>query len=279
MEIIECKEANCGNPVFSRGVCRKHYEQEKLVTASPCSFSGCQEKSYRGTLCAAHYRQKTKSERPICIVANCTGKQKNLTTGLCDRHQFRQDRHGSLEQPRAADWGARASHPLYQAWYAQKRKGDLCQEWVDDFWAMVYYVGERADGYTLRRINDKRPLGPDNWYWKEAIPSKDKAAYTREWRRANPDKAKNADLKKMYGITLQEYDAKAKAQSCRCAICGNTEDDTDGNGRARLLAVDHDHKTGKIRALLCGTCNRGIGKFKDDPALLRKAAIYLETWK
>ena len=53
-----------------------------------------------------------------------------------------------------------------------------------------------------------------------------------------------------------------------CAICG-------GTNKKYRLAVDHDHATGVLRELLCGTCNQGLGLFKDDPVLLHKAAMYL----
>lgn len=57
-------------------------------------------------------------------------------------------------------------------------------------------------------------------------------------------------------------------QGCRCAICGSPRG-------ARSLHVDHDHTTGKVRALLCGNCNKGIGNFQEDPDLLLAAAMYV----
>ena len=56
-----------------------------------------------------------------------------------------------------------------------------------------------------------------------------------------------------------------KASTSECVICGSEEP----------LVVDHDHKTGKIRGLLCNHCNRGLGHFRDDPDLLEYARIYL----
>lgn len=60
------------------------------------------------------------------------------------------------------------------------------------------------------------------------------------------------------------------AQGGKCAICGGT------NPGGHRLAVDHDHTTGAVRGLLCHACNAGIGKLRDDPALLRVAADYLD---
>lgn len=277
MEYTECSHANCGNPVFSRGICRKHYEKERLETAAPCSISGCEKKAYRGDLCSEHYRAKQKESRPICIVPGCGNHQKTLKSGLCEKHLFRYSRHGSVEQPRNKDWGARETHPLYDSYHWHRRKIDgMCKEWSDDFWVFVEAVGERPDGHTLRRYNNSKPIAPGNWYWKESTPSKDKAKWQRAWRERNPDKVKDADLRKRFGITLEEYRAMSEAQGHKCAICEQPETSVDKNGAELFMAVDHCHKTGKIRALLCAACNKSLGGFKDNPSLLRKAAEYVE---
>lgn len=82
-----------------------------------------------------------------------------------------------------------------------------------------------------------------------------------------------------FGLPKGQYAAMLKAQGGVCALCGEAE-----SGRTRLgtpiaLHVDHDHTTGQIRALLCGNCNRAIGHLKDDPALIRKAALYVEAYR
>lgn len=279
MEYTECSHADCGTPVFSRGLCRKHYEQERLSTAAPCSFSGCGNKSYRGDLCAKHYRETQLASRPTCTVSGCTNPQKHLTLKLCQKHLFRYSRHGSIEQPRNTDWGARETHPLYQVYHWQRRKPNgMCKEWSDDFWLFVDAVSPRPDGHTLRKHDLKQPIGPGNWYWKESTPSKDAAAWQKAWRERNPEKIKNTNLKKTYGITLEEYNRMSVAQNHCCAICGGKETRVDKNGAVRFMPVDHCHKTGKIRALLCTSCNTALGGFKDDPELLRKAAAYIEKY-
>ena len=88
----------------------------------------------------------------------------------------------------------------------------------------------------------------------------------------DPDQAKNISLKSLYGVTLDDYDRMAEQQGHKCAIC-NSEDPR-GNGSR--FAVDHDHKTGRVRGLLCGPCNMGIGKLGDDIALLTAAIEYLK---
>jgi hypothetical protein len=73
-------------------------------------------------------------------------------------------------------------------------------------------------------------------------------------------------LRRRYGITAADADALLAAQGGLCAICR----------AAPAGHVDHDHDTGAVRALLCFNCNGGLGQFKDDPALLRAAADYVE---
>ncbi len=68
-----------------------------------------------------------------------------------------------------------------------------------------------------------------------------------------------------YGISASEYEEMFFAQGEKCAICGRIE--INGN----LLSVDHDHCSGKVRGLLCGKCNTGLGFFRDDIKIVRAA--------
>ena len=86
-----------------------------------------------------------------------------------------------------------------------------------------------------------------------------------------PDKEANSQLKRNYGITLEDYDRLLEDQEGCCNICG-TDEPGGGNGR---FNVDHNHATSKVRGLLCSSCNTGLGKFKDSPTVLLKAAAYL----
>lgn len=83
-------------------------------------------------------------------------------------------------------------------------------------------------------------------------------------------RAHSYQLRRNYGLTHVEYAAMLEAQGGLCSLCGRPP------GKRRL-DVDHDHTTGAVRSLLCSLCNRGLGYFRDDPALLRAAIRYLEA--
>jgi hypothetical protein len=96
--------------------------------------------------------------------------------------------------------------------------------------------------------------------------------------RKNGSKRKHSQLKsklKPFGFTVEDYESESWNQGHVCAICGQPETDTH-TGTLRRLAVDHDHKTGCYRGLLCGKCNKGIGLFRDNVAILKQAIQYLE---
>ncbi len=106
------------------------------------------------------------------------------------------------------------------------------------------------------------------------LKQRDYKEYRRREREANLTR---------YGIGIEGYAEMFAAQDGKCAICGGqpcgnrwTRDAETGEKREQRFSVDHCHKTGKVRALLCGQCNRGIGDFKDNPELMRKAAEYVE---
>jgi hypothetical protein len=95
--------------------------------------------------------------------------------------------------------------------------------------------------------------------------------YEKQYRIDNVVKAKFQEIKRKYGLSDKQYNEMLTQQVSGCTICGKTMVEN-----ARYLAVDHNHNTGKIRELLCDSCNNGLGRFQDNPLLLRKAADYLD---
>ena len=89
------------------------------------------------------------------------------------------------------------------------------------------------------------------------------------WNKNNPEKrrlySRRNKLKKQYGISPEQYDEMIKSQEAKCLICEKN----------RKLVIDHNHKTGEVRGLLCNQCNAGIGYFYENPSIMKKAIKYV----
>lgn len=97
------------------------------------------------------------------------------------------------------------------------------------------------------------------------------------WDRANPEKLRDlrrrVKLRKNYGITPDQHAAQLATQGGLCAICGRK---LDGLSR-QTVHVDHCHGTGQLRGILCGSCNTGLGNFRDSESNLIAAIEYLRA--
>ena len=104
-------------------------------------------------------------------------------------------------------------------------------------------------------------------------------AHSKRYREQHPEKAKEtvrkSTIKKKFNLSIDEYEQLLEKQNYKCAICGcnyiRYKQQTN-----REFCIDDNHYTGEVRGLLCSVCNRAIGQLKDNPAILRKAADYLE---
>ena len=83
-------------------------------------------------------------------------------------------------------------------------------------------------------------------------------------------------LLERYGLTWESFRALLESQDYRCAICGNPLKDEVSAPREQQACVDHCHTSGNVRGILCTNCNLALGYLKDNPALARAAATYLE---
>lgn len=135
--------------------------------------------------------------------------------------------------------------------------------------AKTYFTGRPCKrGHTARRYVSTRTC------------VKCAAVRCVEWQSKNKrrylDSQNESRRVRLFGLARDKYDALLQKQGGGCAICGTAT-------QKRLLAVDHDHSCcpgertcGKcIRGLLCDNCNHGLGKFRDNPQLLRNAIRYL----
>jgi hypothetical protein len=93
----------------------------------------------------------------------------------------------------------------------------------------------------------------------------------------NPDSYESSRLKHYFGITLDQYRAMMESQGGVCAVCKRPEDTLTARGKVKKMAVDHCHKTGRVRGLLCQRCNNAIGYAREDAGIIRSILQYLET--
>lgn len=132
-------------------------------------------------------------------------------------------------------------------------------------------------------------LPNDEFHSKTNTP--DKLDYTcKECRRAynrarykNPEiaaKQRASSAKSKYGVEWVEVEGMYANQSGRCALCATQVHLlTIGGSRTGVACIDHCHVTGAPRGLLCNACNVGLGRFKDNPTVLRAAALYVEQYE
>jgi len=111
-----------------------------------------------------------------------------------------------------------------------------------------------------------------NLAWRNANPGRRNEGMKR-WSDANQAHRRNYNLEKNYGITSEEYNRLLEAQAGVCAIC--KQPPNEAQKRAMYLSVDHCHTTGRIRGLLCISCNSAIGLLKESAELMAKALKYL----
>ena len=175
-----------------------------------------------------------------------------------------------------------------------KRKREYNKKWQLENKDKVATYYKKFWDKKKNEVNEKRreqyALDPEKYRkktrkWQKANPEKKKAIMDK-WRKANPDYRKK--FKEKYPekfearvfkslmwridveMTYDEFKKMLIKQDNKCAICGNEE-------TKRRMSVDHCHKTGKVRGLLCQLCNTSLGGFQDDVNRLKKAIKYLST--
>jgi len=256
-------------------------EQSRAETASNRRVNVSSKSGHAGV---------TWSERDKRWQAHITRDYKQVFIGLFDTVEAavaaRQEAVANWNRDVTQEQRASAAHSVARrrrqrvAWQKMNALG-VKVAWAS-FDAFAADVGDLPETkMAIVRIDDSMPIGPGNWRWslppdkKHDFRTRDgRISYNRAHRAENPDHYRDKELRRTFGITLTQYRAKLAEQGGVCAVCGSDEV-AERNGKALALAVDHDHDTDELRGILCISCNTGIGKLRDDPKLLRRAAEYL----
>lgn len=131
------------------------------------------------------------------------------------------------------------------------------------------YMREWTRQNSMRINTARRERLKTDPEYAEKVRSNDRARYLKD-----PYSHRSGRLKSTYGITLEDYMKMYENQEGKCKIC---EDKRPSDGKDGLV-VDHCHKLGHVRKLLCTHCNKGLGHFRDDVHLLAKAIDYLSQY-
>lgn len=142
---------------------------------------------------------------------------------------------------------------------------------LDNFWKR----SSESDGIDYRckdcHRRMKAAVFQKNYHgnpeWRERHLERSRKKYATD-----PLYARKMSLKSQYGITLEDYDAKLAEQGGVCAVCGKAP------SARRRLAVDHDHKTGEVRGLLCTQCNQALGLLKDSHRVVKSLLKYITSF-
>ncbi len=110
-------------------------------------------------------------------------------------------------------------------------------------------------------------------HWRKANQER-RRQLLQEWRKANPGKVREHVLFGKYGVTKEQYQSLLRRQLFKCASCKTPLSTLQSSERH----IDHCHKTGRVRGVLCGPCNRALGLMKDDPIKLRRLAKYISRF-
>jgi hypothetical protein len=232
----------------------------------PCSNCRALKVLARG-LCGACYhrlrrsgsvvRQNVRNAGMQCSASGCT--ESAHAKGLCSLHYARQ------------------MHPLRNTWKTiRSRYPKMTPSRWQRFEKFLDDIGQRPSSrHQLRRLDDRRPYSKNNCCWvnpvlkasKDSYTPQERALYVRDWT-----------LRRKFGITAEQYGLLLKKQRDTCAICHEAECFTNPKTKMRqALSVDHNHRTGAVRGLLCVRCNRMLGYSRDDKTILGRAIAYLEA--
>jgi|GEM_PF-1157263 hypothetical protein len=162
----------------------------------------------------------------------------------------------------------------HKAWYAANRKRTIEQR-------EVYRALNRekiAEQQKMKYEKNRGKVREQQKYYYEKNRER-LLEQQKSYRAANQEHLAALDRKNRYGLSEFDYNRLCDEQGFACKICRGVDMDKKWNskfpGKAETLNIDHCHRTGKVRKLLCRECNTGLGKFKDNIGLLQSAVQHL----
>lgn len=255
----ECVLEGCHKPQLARRLCSPHYQQHKaagtLDEVSPPPRTACEH-------CGQSIPKGRRWGAKFC-------------SPECKQAAQDAEKHAALLAARAAK--ARVCQWCKDPLAADRRFGTrFCSQKCSDDWnnhqkALSAKRAKQAAREPCAVCGGPIPEGRNAQaiYCSPACKGSSQHSLSPKKRHTKQD----YNRRYLYGLTEEAFTAMLAAQGGVCAICRT---DTWERGKGNQPHVDHDPATGKIRGILCGGCNNGLGNFDHDPARLCAAADYLE---
>lgn len=263
-----CHAEGCEASGTKVGFCERHYRQARRRgiigwDGTVCADPGCDRPAVRGKSCEAHYARRQREAAGPCSVDDC-GKP-IVGRNLCSAHYRSLRLYGD---PLVTRKKARAICSIPDC-PNPPASGGLCAKHAT-----------RVRRYGTTELPPKpivapmpawqcRQCGADLEKLTRGRPSYCSQACREAWQFWDRQQKHRGRWLKQYGLTVGQFDEMLASQGSACAICRSTEPGY------RNWSVDHCHATGRVRGLLCLLCNTGLGKFRDNPDLMRRAIEYL----
>jgi hypothetical protein len=283
-----CSVEECDRQAKALGYCPKHYERFKThgttedrprPVRQSCGVEECDREAKAFGYCNKHYQRLKKygdpnvvsrKDRPkVCTVEGCGRKHNGR--GFCDTHRRRFLQYGT-PTPEGIKF------PAGQGEFLSDGITKTCSTcYIEKPVVEFSRQSIRPDGLNitckicLKARHDVR--------YKDPVKRQRMRDSGARWRERNPDADADKRLRRVYGITLAEYNELFEAQGGVCALCKKGESTKrmkKGEGRERL-AVDHCHDTGRVRGLLCFKCNTAIGSLGDTEEDAQRVVDYLSS--
>ncbi len=165
---------------------------------------------------------------------------------------------------------------VYVAYYKYSRRMKIkkCSKCGQEKSADEFFKsGKQKSGKPKFRGDCKTCASKDTGLWRIKNRSHYNN-YAAKWRAENPEKHFANELRRRYGLSAARYHEMLGEQGHKCRICSVAHDPTK---KRKCLYVDHDHKTGRIRGLLCGSCNIALGNFRESIETMESAIAYLKA--
>ncbi len=177
----------------------------------------------------------------VCKIEGCNNPV--IAKEFCVTHYLRQRRHGSTDRPK----------------FIREKLLENGQSYCPGCNETKSKMEFKESKYTAFKVSI---------YCKSCSSNKGKIRYKN-----NKSKHRNGNLKRKFGISLDDYNTIFENQNKKCAICMKE------NKSDRMYSVDHCHKTQTLRGILCEECNKGLGLFYDSIENLESAIQYLKKSK